>query len=88
MQKKGVIMAVSNSLTHRQEQGIASYLNRVDIRVNIESVVGKNTDTFIAGVVSAVQTNPTLSMLLYYLHSPLKHLLQSFSFQDCGRFLQ
>ena len=61
MQKKGVIMAVSNSLTHRQEQGIASYLNRVDIRANIESVVGKNTDTFIAGVVSAVQTNPTLS---------------------------
>lgn len=54
-------MAVNNSLTNRQEQGIASYLNRVDIRANIESVVGKNTDTFIAGVVSAVQTNPTLS---------------------------
>lgn len=61
MQRKGQKMAVTNSLTNRQEQGIASYLNRVDIRANIESVVGKNTDTFIAGVVSAVQTNPALS---------------------------
>lgn len=45
-----------------RKTGITSYLNNEAVKNNIVSVVGeKNSTRFISSVVSAVQTNPTLS---------------------------
>ena len=52
--------AVANQ-EQKQEVGIAGFLNMPAVRANIESVVGDGASTFIAGVVSAVQTNPALA---------------------------
>lgn len=56
-------MAVQNQLANRQEQqrmGIAAYLSNDVVRQQINHIVGKNSDTFITSIVSAVQTNPAL----------------------------
>nr|DAL76823.1 MAG TPA: RecT protein [Bacteriophage sp.] len=48
--------------TQTKKAGITSYLNNEAVKNNIVSVVGeKNSTRFISSVVSAVQTNPTLS---------------------------
>lgn len=46
----------------QKKMGIASFLAQEAIKANVESVVGaKDSQRFISSVVSAVQTNPTLS---------------------------
>lgn len=48
--------------TEQKKMGIASFLAQEAIKANVESVVGaKDSQRFISSVVSAVQTNPTLS---------------------------
>lgn len=60
-------MAVNNSLVARQQNqpqktGITDFLNRVDVVANIDQALGKeNRQRFITGVISAVNTNQTLS---------------------------
>lgn len=56
-------MATKNEVAKSEQKkvGIASYLCNEAVKKNIENVVGGNSQTFIASVVSAVQTNPTLS---------------------------
>ena len=60
-------MAVQNSLANRQQNqpqkaGITDFLNRVDVVANIDQALGKeNRQRFITGVISAVNTNQTLS---------------------------
>ena len=48
--------------TESKKMGIAGFLAQEAIKANVESVVGvKDSQRFISSVVSAVQTNPTLS---------------------------
>lgn len=48
--------------TEQKKLGIAGFLAQEAIKANVESVVGvKDSQRFISSVVSAVQTNPTLS---------------------------
>lgn len=52
---------MANELAKTKKTGITSFLSSDAVRGNIETVVGKKaTQTFIASVVSAVQTNPSL----------------------------
>ena len=61
-------MAVNNSLAKIQQNQqpetktrITNYLNRLDVVTSIEQALGKdNKQRFITGVISAVNTNPTL----------------------------
>lgn len=56
-------MAVNNSLVKSQGQqrmGIAAYMSNDAVKNQINQIVGKNSDTFITSIVSAVQTNPAL----------------------------
>lgn len=55
-------MAEQNAVaTQQPKQGIASFLGSDKVRANVMQVVGqKNSQRFIASVVSAVQTNPAL----------------------------
>lgn len=55
---------MSNEVANVEQRklGIAGYLAQETIKANVESVVGvKDSQRFISSVVSAVQTNPTLS---------------------------
>lgn len=55
-------MANEVAKTEQKKMGIASFLAQEAIKANVESVVGaKDSQRFISSVVSAVQTNPTLS---------------------------
>lgn len=55
-------MANEIAKTEQKKQGIANYLSTEAVKANVESVVGaKDTQRFISSVVSAVQTNPSLS---------------------------
>lgn len=58
-------MAVNNSLANREpkkETGITAFLNRMDIQSNIAQALGRdNVQRFCTGVISAVNTNPTLA---------------------------
>lgn len=52
---------MSNEIATKKE-GIAAFLAKEAIKANVESVVGvKDSQRFISSVVSAVQTNPSLS---------------------------
>jgi recombination protein RecT len=54
-------MADKNALATQPKVGIATFLSNDKIKANVMQVVGqKNTQRFIASVVSAVQTNPAL----------------------------
>ena len=56
-------MAVKNALAPRQGQqrmGMAAYLTNDAARQQINSIVGKHSDTFITSIVSAVQATPAL----------------------------
>lgn len=54
-------MASQNQVATQQKTGIATFLASDKVRVNVMQVVGqKNSQRFIASVVSAVQTNPAL----------------------------
>ena len=55
-------MANEVAKTEQKKMGIASFLAQEAIKANVESVVGqKDSQRFISSVVSAVQTNPSLS---------------------------
>lgn len=50
------------AVTEQKKLGIAGFLAQEAVKANVESVVGqKDAQRFISSVVSAVQTNPTLS---------------------------
>lgn len=55
-------MAVNNSLVKQGQQrmGIAAYMSNDAVKAQIEKIVGRNSETFITSIVSAVQTNPAL----------------------------
>ena len=53
---------MANEVATTKKQGIASFLAQEAVKANVESVVGvKDSQRFISSVVSAVQTNPSLS---------------------------
>ena len=53
---------MANEVQVQQKQGINTYLQSEAVKNNIVSVIGKeDSQRFISSVVSAVQTNPTLS---------------------------
>ena len=52
-------MAVANQLTQRK-QGITSFLNMDAVKANVQQAVGKNSDRFMASIISAVNATPTL----------------------------
>lgn len=57
-------MSVKNSLTKKTQEprlGMSAYLNREDVKANINSTLGgKRGLSFITSIVSAVQSNPSL----------------------------
>ena len=55
-------MAVNNSLVKKEEQrlGITGFLSRIDVKKQVADVVGKNSDTFISSIISAVGANDKL----------------------------
>ena len=53
---------MANEVTVQKKQGIATFLANEAVKANVMNVVGeKDAQRFISSVVSAVQTNPTLS---------------------------
>ena len=55
-------MVVNNSLVKKEEQrlGITGFLSRIDVKKQVADVVGKNSDTFISSIISAVGANDKL----------------------------
>lgn len=53
---------MSNEVAVKKDMGIASYLNKQEIRANIEGVIGKeNANSFVTDIVACVNNNPALS---------------------------
>lgn len=55
-----MIQAKNSLSASKQQFGITAYLSRDAVRQQINKAVGKNTDRFIASIISAVTTTPTL----------------------------
>lgn len=54
-------MAVANQLANRQQKtGITAFLNMEKVKANVNQVVGKNSDRFMASIISAVNATPAL----------------------------
>lgn len=54
-------MSVANQLANRQQKtGITAFLNMEKVKANVNQVVGKNSDRFMASIISAVNATPAL----------------------------
>lgn len=54
-------MAVNNSLAKSQKRlGISAYMSQEGVKAQINKVVGKNSERFVASIISAVNQNPAL----------------------------
>ena len=50
----------NNSLVAKQKVGLTAYLTQEGVKKQITEIIGKNSETFMASIISAVQTNPAL----------------------------
>ena len=55
-------MATANNSLVKQQQkiGLTAYLTQEGVKKQISEIIGKNSETFMASIISAVQTNPSL----------------------------
>ena len=53
---------MGTALAEKRKDGITAYLNKAEIRTNIEGVIGKeNINSFVTDIVACVNNNPSLS---------------------------
>lgn len=53
---------MANELTLKKKEGITTYLNKAEIKANIEGVIGKDSvNSFITDIVACVNNNPSLA---------------------------
>ena len=75
-------MAVQNSLVKKQNQrlGLTAYLTQDAVKNQINSIIGgKDGQKFIASIVSAVNTNPTLQCTnQVFYQQPFWRVIKSF----------